>query len=390
MNIFRWLKNKIVKHKHMIIPMLIVLILPNLVGILIGYEYSNYPCKNADTIIVNHDESATAVALVKMIKENETFNVIKESTENSDVEKYIKEGKAAAGIIIPEDFSYNITHGKEAKIMVFNDGALSSSGSTVRSKISETLGTIKAGYMIKIAEGTFNMAPQTAKYVVSPFGYKTRILGNPTSNIANMMVEGVLLTMCQMLFMGQTAFIREKKRFKNILAKVLVCAFWGFISACITVVVQTRMFNTPYNGSVLAGVLLIALASLGFSFLGMAIRIGAKHGVDDVVSKVSLVSFTMLLSGYTFPVFAMPKFFSYLEYWMPNRHIIIPLRSIGLLGCNLNDIKGDIIWLIAFVCLMFLFMCYKFYLKPVLEQKKKAKKALKSKAETSIEMAGEQ
>lgn len=43
------------------------------------------------------------------------------------------------------------------------------------------------------------MAPQTAKYVVSPFGYKTRILGNPTSNIANMMVEGVLLTMCQML-----------------------------------------------------------------------------------------------------------------------------------------------------------------------------------------------
>ena len=361
MNIFRWLKNKIVKHKHMIIPMLIVLILPNLVGILIGYEYSNYPFKNADTIIVNHDESATAVALVKMIKENETFNVIKESTENSDVEKYIKEGKAAAGIIIPEDFSYNITHGKEAKIMVFNDGALSSSGSTVRSKISETLGTIKAGYMIKIAEGTFNMAPQTAKYVVSPFGYKTRILGNPTSNIANMMVEGVLLTMCQMLFMGQTAFIREKKRFKNILAKVLVCAFWGFISACITVVVQTRMFNTPYNGSVLAGVLLIAL-----------------------------VSFTMLLSGYTFPVFAMPKFFSYLEYWMPNRHIIIPLRSIGLLGCNLNDIKGDIIWLIAFVCLMFLFMCYKFYLKPVLEQKKKAKKALKSKAETSIEMAGEQ
>ena len=390
MNIFRWLKNKIVKHKHMIIPMLIVLILPNLVGILIGYEYSNYPFKNADTIIVNHDESATAVALVKMIKENETFNVIKESTENSDVEKYIKEGKAAAGIIIPEDFSYNITHGKEAKIMVFNDGALSSSGSTVRSKISETLGTIKAGYMIKIAEGTFNMAPQTAKYVVSPFGYKTRILGNPTSNIANMMVEGVLLTMCQMLFMGQTAFIREKKRFKNILAKVLVCAFWGFISACITVVVQTRMFNTPYNGSVLAGVLLIALASLGFSFLGMAIRIGAKHGVDDVVSKVSLVSFTMLLSGYTFPVFAMPKFFLYLEYWMPNRHIIIPLRSIGLLGCNLNDIKGDIIWLIAFVCLMFLFMCYKFYLKPVLEQKKKAKRALKSKAETSIEMAGEQ
>ena len=127
--------------------------------------------------------------------------------------------------------------------MVFNDGALSSSGSTVRSKISETLGTIKAGYMIKIAEGTFNMAPQTAKYVVSPFGYKTRILGNPTSNIANMMVEGVLLTMCQMLFMGQTAFIREKKRFKNILAKVLVCAFWGFISACITVIVQTRMLT---------------------------------------------------------------------------------------------------------------------------------------------------
>ena len=62
MNIFRWLKNKIVKHRHMIIPMLIVLILPNLVGILIGYEYSNYPFKNADTIIVNHDESDTAVA----------------------------------------------------------------------------------------------------------------------------------------------------------------------------------------------------------------------------------------------------------------------------------------------------------------------------------------
>lgn len=104
MNIFRWLKNKIVKHRHMIIPMLIVLILPNLVGILIGYEYSNYPFKNIDTIIVNHDESATAVALVKMIKENETFNVIKESTENSDVEKYIKEERLLLVLLFPKIF----------------------------------------------------------------------------------------------------------------------------------------------------------------------------------------------------------------------------------------------------------------------------------------------
>ena len=87
----------------------------------------------------------------------------------------------------------------------------------------------------------------------------------------------------------------------------------------------------------------------------MAIRIGAKHGVDDVVSKVSLVSFTMLLSGYTFPVFAMPKFFSYLEYWMPNRHIIIPLRSIGLLGCNLNDIKRRY-YMVDCLCMSYVFV----------------------------------
>lgn len=389
MNFFHWFKSSFIRHKHIIVPMLVVILLPNILGFLFGAEYSNYPFKNVDTIIVNHDESAMAMSLVKMIKENETFNVIAESTENSQLEEYIRTGKAMAGIIIPDDFTYNITHGKEAKIMVFNDGALSSSGSTIRAKVSETLGTIKAGYMIKVAEGTFNMSPQTAKYVVSPFGYKTRTLGNPTSNIANMMVEGVLLTTCQMTMFGLTAFIRGKKNFGKMLGKVFICAFVTFLIAVMTVVVQTVVFKTPYNGSIALGLLIIALTAIGFSLLGMFVNLGAKHGPEQVIGSIGLINLTMLFSGYTFPVFAMPKVFSHFEFWMPNRHIIIPLRSVALLGCDFDDIKGDILWLVVFVIIMFAGVCYKFFISPKVTEKKKLKKQAKQQNLPLNEVVGD-
>lgn len=391
MNFFRWLKAKLFQHKHFIVPVLVVILAPNILGFIFGAEFSKYPFRDVDTIIVNHDESATALTLVKMIRENETFKVVKESTENDDVEKYIKSGKAMSGIIIPKDFTYNITHGKEAKVLVFNDGALTSSGSSVRSKVSETLSTIKAQYMMKIAEGTFNMAPQTAKYVISPFSYETRVLGNPTSNIGNMMIEGVILTILQMAMFGLPAFIRGRKNFKTIMAKTMVCVFVGFISSSINIIVQTKIFKTPFTGSLVACVLILALTALAFSFLGMFVSLGAKRGPDEVVAKGGQISLTMLLSGYTFPVLAMPPIFSKLEFWMPNRHIIIPLRSVALLGCDVWDIKGDILWLVVFAGLMFLLVCYRYFVKPVIEEKKKQKKMLvKKEAEMPLsEMAGE-
>lgn len=48
------------------------------------------------------------------------------------------------------------------------------------------------------------------------------------------------------------------------------------------------------------------------------------------MQKCSIISFTMLLAGYTFPVISMPWPCKFLTWFMPNTHYIVPLRDMAL------------------------------------------------------------
>lgn len=367
---------KIIKHKHMIIPIIVLFVVSIGLEVCLGSEFSKLPIANVPTVVVNHDTSETAKSLVDMISQNDTFNVIKYSEDNNDIKNCIDKGEAMVGILIPEDFSENILNGHESKIMTFYDGALSSVASTSKGKIAEVLNTIKSGYLMKIAEGKFNMTPQMAKSFVAPMGYSYRLLGNPANNMAIFMVQGLVLTGVQIGIAAVGAFICENKSILKLIMKGILVGIIGTICSFICVAISVKQFNMPYKGSIELGLLLSLICNIGNALIGIFFGMSAKNNDKvEAVSSCSLISLTMLLAGYTYPVMAMPGVFSKIANWLPNTHYIIPLREISLLGNQAYGISDHIIWLIKFVLVMICIISLKFFMGKISLKKKAASKS---------------
>jgi len=346
--------------RHVAIHLLILLLLPSIVGVLYGIEYNGKPMQ-LPIVIVNHDTSKTAQSLVQMLADSPNLQVVKYGTENNEVEEALYKGTVAAGIIIPSDFSGNILNGQQTSIMVFYDGALSTMNSQVRSEIASTLGTIKSGYLISIAEGKLGLSPESAKRTVVPFSYNIVMLGNPTSSTTNMMMQGMLLTIVQIGTVGAGAAICENRRYKRFLGKGFICGLIGTASGLATIAVMHYFFDVPYTGSMMTGVLMNLLTSMGMAFLGLLMNKNNQGNAEKAIAGISIISMTQLLSGYTFPLLAMPKIFQYITWFIPNTHFINPIRDVALLGQSFAHEVPQILWLLGFSILMVLFASAKFF-----------------------------
>ena len=78
------------------------------------------------------------------------------------------------------------------------------------------------------------------------------------------------------------------------------------------------------------------------------------------MQKCSIISFTMLLAGYTFPVISMPWPCKFLTWFMPNTHYIVPFRDMALVERSFLSEAHHVLWLMGFCAVMVLAVAKKF------------------------------
>jgi len=348
-----------VKKRYITIPMLILLLAPTILSLLMGAEFIHLPFQKVPTVIVNHDHSETVQSLIQMISDNRTFDVIACTDEEDDLKEAFYYNKALAGIVIPEHFSEDLLNGREAKIMIFNDGAISTVASGMRGTIAEALGTIKGGYMLKLAEGK-GIPPQAAMNLIAPMGYVTKAISNPSKNVAYMMMEGILLTIVQIGAGCVGACVCERASFGSLMKKAGFITGIACVSALGCMVTQTLCFGFPYKSSPWAGILMTVFTCFGITLFGILQNLGTGGNCEEAVQKCSIISFTMLLAGYTFPVISMPWPCKFLTWFMPNTHYIVPLRDMALVERSFLSEAHHVLWLMGFCAVMVLAVAKKF------------------------------
>ena len=348
-----------VKKRYITIPMLILLLAPTILSLLMGAEFIHLPFQKVPTVIVNHDHSETVQSLIQLISDNRTFDVIACTDEEDDLKEAFYYNKALAGIVIPEHFSEDLLNGREAKIMIFNDGAISTVASGMRGTIAEALGTIKSGYMLKLAEGK-GIPPQAAMNLIAPMGYVTKAISNPSKNVAYMMMEGILLTIVQIGAGCVGACVCERRSFGRLMKKAGFITGIACVSALGCIVTQTLCFGFPYKSSPWAGILMTVFTCFGITLFGILQNLGTGGNCEEAVQKCSIISFTMLLAGYTFPVISMPWPCKFLTWFMPNTHYIVPFRDMALVERSFLSEAHHVLWLMGFCAVMVLAVAKKF------------------------------
>jgi ABC-2 type transport system permease protein len=190
-----------------------------------------------------------------------------------------------------------------------------------------------------------------------------RVWYNPSMESSNFMVPGLIGTILSLLTMLLTAMsiVREREQgtieqlivtpirpLELIVGKVapyVLISFWDLLEILF---IGVWWFHVPVHGSV---PLLLGLSSIFLvTSLGLGILIST---VSKTQQEAMLLTFFILLpsiflSGYFFPVDAMPPFLQQVSKVIPLTYILVIVRSIVLKGVGLNVLAEEVAALAVF------------------------------------------
>jgi len=389
-------------------------LMPIFMMILIGFIFPNQnSLKNIPIGIANQDKKKTGEDLEKTIEDLKLVNdtpafKLKKYSDIEAIKEGIKKQEISGGIVIPSDFSENISKNKESEITIVEDQInpqISALVTQSLSKLVEGFGK-KIGaknlseYLISIKKESiecnlklisqqqqfsqFNLKnkqnlptqqnqilPTQQKetpnfsplFFVNPIKAKIEglISGNPSyfeflaPGIIAMIVMTAVLT-------GLAASVsREKEqgtldgvliapisRFAIIIGKALAQAIRGMVQGIIVLFLAVWLFDVVIYGNVLLIALVLLLGV--FSFVGLGILVSAIASEQETATQILFMfQLPMLfLSGVFFPIQQMPKIMQYISKAIPLTYAIQALRKVLILGAGLNAIRGELIVLVLF------------------------------------------
>ncbi len=101
----------------------IILLMPIMELLLFGYAAST-SVDHISTVVYNNDIGTESRELLDNLTNSQYFNMNYMANSMSDVQKYIDDGYAKAGVVIPPEYSKNIKSGKTAQIQLIVDALI--------------------------------------------------------------------------------------------------------------------------------------------------------------------------------------------------------------------------------------------------------------------------
>jgi ABC-2 type transport system permease protein len=128
----------------------------------------------------------------------------------------------------------------------------------------------------------------------------------------------------------------------------------AFFDLMIGVIMGRFLFGVPFRGSFILLLILSALFLTGALSQGIYISVVARTQLmaSQLASLTTLIP-SILLSGFIYPIFNMPKAIQAVTYFVPSRYYNIVLRDLFLKGGGIEVLWDEAVFLILFAFLMF-------------------------------------
>jgi ABC-2 type transport system permease protein len=332
------------------------LVIPIMQLFLLGYAATN-DVRNVPLAVYDQSHSPEARALLDSYRAADYFSVAYAVGSESEMQMLIEKGDAKAGLIIPPDYAARLKNGT-AQVAFILDGSDPTVASTALSA-AQLIGQSHAtGIMAeKIARSGQNFKVQPAVEVHTTVWY------NPDLISAYFMIPGVIGMILYAItaILTASAVVRERERgtieqlivtpirsWELVLGKILPYTLLGLFDTLEILLVGHWWFGVPIRGSML----LIVLVSVIFLLSGLGVGLLASTVANTQQEAMLTVWMTLLpsifLSGFFFPIDAMPTVLQWISYAMPLRYYLNIIRVLLLKGVGLEMIMNDVIALTIF------------------------------------------
>ncbi len=332
----------------------VMFLIPVVQLLLLGYAATT-DVKHLSTAVLDRDRTPHSRDLIDAYRASGYFDITLAVESEAEMARAMDSGVVRAGLIIPAGYGRALQRGEKVKVGLVIDGSDPTVATTALSA-AQGVGQAQSLEIIQKALGTRLAAAPGIE--VHP-----RVWYNPSMESANFMIPGLMGTVLQLLTMLLTAMaiVREREQgtieqlivtpirpLELIVGKVapyVVIAFWDLLEI---LAVGVWWFGVPVHGSI---PLLLALAcvflatSLG---LGILISTLSRTQQEAMLLTFFILLPSIFLSGFFFPVDAMPTLLQYISKVVPLTHILIIVRSIILKGVGLEALRGEVAVLAVF------------------------------------------
>ena len=337
--------------------LVIILVIPIMQLFLLGYSATS-DIRNVPLAVFDQCRCAESRSLLDAYRAADYFKLAYVAGSENDIRLLIEQGEARAGLVIPPDYSAALARG-DAQVAFILDGSDATAGSTA----------LAAATLIGQAHATQLMMQRLERSGMDPANFRppleirTRVWYNPDLVSSYFMIPGVIGMILYAItsLLTATAVVRERERgtieqlivtpirpWELVVGKILPYAILAFIDTLEVLAIGHWWFGMPVRGDlslILACSGLLVLSGLGIGLFASTI---ANTQQEAMLTVWMTLLPSIFLSGFFFPLEAMPQFLQWVSYIIPLRYYLIIIRALLIKGVGAGPIWGEILALTVF------------------------------------------
>ncbi len=333
-----------------------ILVMPIIQMFLLGYAATT-DVKNIPIAVWDQSRTPASRELLDAFRAANYFTFAYVVQSEAEIQTLIERGDVRGALVIPPDYDRRLLE-QNAQVSMILDGSDATIGSTALS----TARLVGQSYAIKVlTEQAERQGRATA--VQPPLEVRTQVWYNPDLISAYFMIPGMIGMVLYfiMALLTASSIVRERERgtieqlivtpvrsWELITGKVLPYVILGFFDAIEVLLVGHYWFKVPVRsdlGLVFATSGLLLLSSLGIGIFASTV---ANTQQEAFLTVMMTMLPTIFLSGFIFPLEAMPKFLQGISYFIPLRYYLVIIRSLLLKGVGAAALQDEIIALAIF------------------------------------------
>jgi ABC-2 type transport system permease protein len=348
--------------------LVIIIIIPIMQLFLLGFSATT-DVKNVQLAIWDQNRTGKSRALVDAFRAANYFTIAYDVGSQKDIQSLIETGQVRAALIIPPDYDRQLIGG-EAHVSIILDGSDPAVGSTALS----TARLIGQSYATRVQEEQSALFGRLA-IINAPVEVHTQVWYNPDLLSTYYMIPGVigmiLYTITSIL--TATTIVRERERgtieqlivtpirsWELVVGKILPYVILAFFDTLEIIILGHFFFGVPVRGNlglVLALSGLLLLSGLGIGLFASTVA----HTQQEAMLMVwtSLLP-SIFLSGFFFPIEAMPRVLQWVSYIIPLRYYLVIIRALLVKGVGAASLQAQIYPLALFGLLIMGFAAARF------------------------------
>ena len=339
--------------------MFLLVVAPIIQTILFGFAV-DFDVDRVPTAVADLDRSPASRDHLRRVLADGTLLGIGAADSRAEADRLIDDDVAAAAILVPPRFGADLAAGRPASVQIVLDGTNPTRASAAGSAAGRYFG--EAAQQLarsRAAKAGHDAIPEVQ---VTP-----RVLYNPSLKTAVYIVPGILAMLLVIVTTIVTAMGLSREREVGTLEQIMVSPIRpvefilgktvpffliGLADVALVTVAGVLWFGVPFVGNLLVmllGASLFLLAALG---LGLLLSTLSRTQQQAFALNFFLVNPLFILSGFAFPISAMPKVLQWFTLINPLRYFLVVIRAVFLKGVGLAELWPSLFAMAALAAIM--------------------------------------